>query len=56
MIIVVCSVIVRRHDKFLMIQEEKEEAVGKYGLPGGKLEHGETLEEGARRELEEETG
>ena len=56
MIIVACSVIAKRDDKVLFIKEVKDVASGKYGLPGGKLELGETLEECAKREFLEETG
>lgn len=40
---------------FLETTPNKKEA-GKWGVPAGKLEKGETPEEGARRELLEETG
>jgi ADP-ribose pyrophosphatase YjhB (NUDIX family) len=56
MIVVVCSVVVERNGKYLFVCEKKQEAKGKYGLPGGQLEHAETLLECARRELQEETG
>jgi len=56
MIVVVCSVVAEHNKKFLLVSEKKNEAEGKYGLPGGQLEHGETLEECAEREFKEETG
>lgn len=56
MIIVSCSVVVKKDNKVLFIKETKEVAAGKYGLPGGKLELGETLAECAKRECYEETG
>jgi len=43
--------IVQNGDKILMIFRK-----GKWDLPKGKLEHNETKEEGALREVEEETG
>mgnify|MGYP000953371565 CR=1 FL=1 len=56
MIIVSCSVVIRSGGKILFIKEIKSVAAGKYGLPGGKLELGETLMECAARECLEETG
>ena len=56
MICVVCCVVVRHNGKFLFVKEIKQEAQGKFGLPGGQLEPGETLEAAARREFKEETG
>lgn len=56
MIVVVCSVIAEQNGKFLLVCEKKAEAKSKYGLPGGRLEPGETLVACAQRELVEETG
>lgn len=56
MIIVSTSVIVVKDTRVLLVKERKDIAKNKYGLPGGKLEHNETLAEGAERECLEETG
>ena len=40
----------------LLIRRGGEPLRGQWSIPGGTLETGETLEEGTRRELEEETG
>lgn len=42
--------------KVLLIQRKKDPYKSAWALPGGFLEKEESLEEGARRELEEETG
>ena len=42
--------------KVLLIQRKQDPWKGMWALPGGFLEMDETCEEGARRELEEETG
>lgn len=53
MIVIVCSALIARGDKILLIHESK---VDKYGLPGGKLEEGESLRDCLQRELKEELG
>lgn len=45
-----------KDNKILMIKKARGPYTGKFDLPGGKLEHGESLEEGIRREWKEETG
>jgi 8-oxo-dGTP diphosphatase len=42
--------------KVLLIERALEPHVGEWALPGGHVAEGETLEEGMRRELREETG
>ncbi|NJY63789.1 NUDIX hydrolase [Salinimicrobium sp. CDJ15-81-2] len=42
--------------KLLLVQRNSEPYKGKWALPGGFLEDEETLEAGAKRELQEETG
>jgi 8-oxo-dGTP diphosphatase len=44
------------HDRALLIRRGSEPLRGEWSIPGGKLELGETLEEGVARELLEETG
>jgi uncharacterized protein len=47
------TVIVKHGDKFLMGPTNKD---GRYTMPGGKVEDGESMHQGAIRELAEETG
>lgn len=42
--------------RVLLVQRGREPSKGKWSLPGGMLELGESLEEGVRREVAEETG
>jgi 8-oxo-dGTP diphosphatase len=48
--------IVRRGDEILVMKRAMGALTGAWYFPGGSLEHGETPEEGARREIREETG
>src|ERR1035441_6340965 len=48
--------LILKRDRILMAQRGKEPLKGWWSLPGGALETGETLAEGVRREVLEETG
>lgn len=48
--------IIFRRDRILMAQRGKEPLKGWWSLPGGALEIGESLADGVRREVREETG
>ena len=50
------AAVVLRDNQVLLVQRGREPGKGSWGLPGGMLELGETLAEGARREVMEECG
>lgn len=52
--VVLCAI--TREDRLLLIRREQEPYAGFWGLVGGKLKAGETIEEAALREAREETG
>lgn len=54
--VVGCSNLVAEGDRYLLVQESKPSAWYRFGLPAGRPEAGETLEEAAAREAFEETG
>lgn len=53
---IIVTVCIRDNDKFLIVQEGVPKVYGLWNLPGGHLEEGEGLVEGALREAKEETG
>lgn len=50
------AVFVQRDGQILLLKRAVGEVVGSWYLPGGALDEGETIEDCARRELQEEAG
>lgn len=48
--------IIKKDEKYLLVLEGKGENKGKWHLPAGHLEPGESLKQGAAREAKEESG
>ncbi len=48
--------VIKKGEKYILYRRMKEPYYGNCGFPGAKLEMGESILEGAQRELEEETG
>lgn len=53
---VIVGVVIEKNGKYLLVQEAKESCRGKWNLPAGHLDAGETMVDGAKREAKEETG
>src|SRR6266403_281928 len=54
--IVAVLAVVLRGEQALIVQRAQQPNAGRWGFPGGVLELGETVAQGAMRELLEETG
>lgn len=48
--------VIEQEGKYLLIQEAREDIHGKWNLPAGQLDPGETVSEAAKREIYEECG
>ncbi|MHB1988319.1 MAG: NUDIX hydrolase [Acidimicrobiales bacterium] len=55
-VLAVGAIILRTPDQILLIKRGREPSAGRWSLPGGRVEFGETLEEAVQREVFEETG
>lgn len=53
---IVATVLINGDDEVLMMQEAKESCAGKWYLPAGRMECGESIVAAAEREVLEETG
>ncbi len=53
---VIVGGILKKENKLLLVQEAQEKCYGQWNFPAGKLDDGETIFEGAIREIFEETG
>lgn len=53
---VIVGGIIEKDGKYLLVQEAKKKCYKKWSLPAGHLEFNESLEQGAIREIKEETG
>ena len=52
----IVAVLAKNSNKYLLAREKLESGRDRWLVPGGKVEFGESLEDAAKRELEEETG
>jgi len=53
----VAAAIIKRKDKILLLKRKKDDFMGEiYELPSGKVDDNESLLEGLKREIKEETG
>ena len=53
---VIVGGIIEKEGKVLLVQEKQEDCHGKWNIPAGHLDCNESIIEGAKREIKEETG
>lgn len=54
--VIIVGGILEKDGKYLLVQEAKKKCYGKWNIPAGHLDFGESLVQGAIREVKEETG
>ena len=54
--IIIVGGVIKKDNKYLLVQEAKEKCRGKWNIPAGHLNPNETIFEGAKREVFEECG
>ena len=54
--IIIVGGVIEKDGKFLLVQEAQEKCRGKWNIPSGHLDPNETIFDGAKREVKEETG
>lgn len=54
--IVIVGGVIEKDGKFLLVQEAKERCRGKWNIPAGHLDPNESIFDGTKREVKEETG
>ncbi len=53
---IVAGVVIKKEDKYLLVQEKLPKAYGLWNLPAGKVELGDSIEQTAIKEAKEESG
>lgn len=54
--VIIVGGLIEKDGKYLLVQEAKAKCRGKWNLPAGHLDIGESIFEGAKREIKEESG
>ena len=54
--IIIVGGVIKNGNKYLLVQEAQEKCYGKWNIPAGHLDPNETIIEGAKREIFEESG
>lgn len=55
-VIVAAGSVIKKNEKYLLVQEKKPEAYGLWNFPAGRVEVGDTIEKTAIKEVKEESG